>query len=168
VLTLVLAALAVVCLLAGLIGCIAPILPGPPLSFAGLILAWAASGWSTEVLGGWTVLVLGLATVVVTVLDLLAPVIGARRYGATSAGVWGSVVGMILGIAGFLPVGPLGMLVGAFLGAWVGELVAGQEGAAALRAAWGVFVGTVVGIVLKLIVSLAISYFAVRALLALL
>jgi len=163
VLTVLLVVLGVLCILAGLIGCIAPVIPGPPISFAGLILVWGASGWDTAAFGWITVLVLAIATVLVTIVDTLAPLFGARRYGASSAGVWGSVIGMIVGILGFLPVGPLGMLVGAFVGAWVGELTAGKEGPAALRAAWGVFVGTVMGIVLKLVVSIAITYFFVRA-----
>lgn len=167
VLAIVLSVLAVLCLLLGLVGCIAPVIPGPPISFVGLILAWAAKGWDTEAFGWVTVLLLALATVLVTIVDTLAPVLGAKRYGASSAGVWGSVIGMVVGILGFLPVGPLGMLVGAFAGAWIGEIVAGKDGAAALEAAWGVFVGTVVGIVLKLVVSLGITWFCVRALLGL-
>lgn len=166
VLTVLLVTLGILLIVAGLIGCIAPVIPGPPISFVGLLLAWGARGWDTEVLGWATVLVLGVAVVLVTILDTVAPVVGARRYGASSAGIWGSVIGMVVGILGFLPVGPLGMLAGAFLGAWVGELFAGKEGAAALRAAWGVFMGTVMGIVLKLVVSLAITFYFVRTLLA--
>ena len=112
------------------------------------------------------VVVLGVATILVTIVDTLAPVLGAKRYGASSAGIWGSVIGMVVGILGFLPVGPLGMLAGAFLGAWVGELVAGKEGGAALRAAWGVIVGTVMGVVLKLVVSAAITVYFVLTLTA--
>ena len=109
---------------------------------------------------------LGIAAALATVLDTLAPLYGARRYGASRAGIWGSVLGMVIGILGFLPVGPLGMLVGAFGGAWIGELFAGQDGRAAFRAAWGVFVGTVLGIVLKLVVSGAVAFWFVRELAA--
>jgi uncharacterized protein YqgC (DUF456 family) len=58
---------------------------------------------------------------------------------------------------------PFGMLVGAFLGALVGEQSAGKKSNEALRAAWGVFVGTVVGILLKLVVCVTISvYFVIE------
>jgi uncharacterized protein YqgC (DUF456 family) len=164
VLTAVLVTLGILCLLVGLAGCIVPVIPGPPISFVGLLLAWAARDWDPQALGWVSVLVLGAATIVVTIVDTLAPVLGARRYGASRAGVWGSVLGMVVGILGFLPVGPLGMLAGAFLGAWVGELVAGKAGAPALRAAWGVFVGTVMGIVLKFVVSIAITVYFVLTL----
>lgn len=152
--------------LVGLVGCILPVLPGPPLSFAGLLLLWGTRAWDAETFGWVTVLVLGVATVLVTIVDTLAPILGAKRYGASKAGIWGSILGMIVGILGFLPLGPLGMLVGAFLGAWIGESLAGKEGAQALRAAWGVFVGTVVGIVLKLVVSVAIAVYFVMELLS--
>lgn len=143
----------------GLVGCIVPVIPGTPLSFAGLIVLWGGRGWQAETFGWTEVLVLGIATVVVTILDYVAPVYGAKRFGASKAGIWGSVIGMIVGILGMLPVGPLGMLVGAFAGAWVGELSVGKKGSEALKAAWGVFVGTVVGIVLKLVVSIAITVY---------
>ena len=152
-------------LLVGLAGCIVPVVPGTPLSFAGLLLLWGARGWDAEAFGWPTVVVLGLATVVVTILDYVTPVVGAKKYGASKAGVWGSIIGMIVGLVGLLPVGPLGMLVGAFVGAWIGETLAGKEGAAALKAAWGVFVGTVVGVVLKLVVSVVITVYFVADLL---
>jgi len=138
-----------------------PVIPGPPLSLAGLVLLWGARGWDADAFGWPTIVWLGVATVIVTILDYVTPVVGARRYGASRAGVWGSVIGMVVGLLGLLPVGPLGMLVGAFLGAWVGEVLVGKEGFAALKAAWGVFMGTVVGIVLKVAVSLAIAVYFV-------
>ena len=165
-LTVLLVTLGILCIVVGLVGCVVPVIPGPPISYAGLLLAWAVRGWSTEALGWVTVLVLGIAVVVVTIYDTLAPVLGAKRYGASKAGLWGSVIGMVVGVLGFLPVGPLGMLVGAFAGAWVGETLAGKVGADALKAAWGVFVGTVMGIVMKLVVSAAITGWFVATLAA--
>ena len=101
-------------LVAGLVGCILPVLPGPPLSFVGLLLQWAALDFRPDTYGGVTILVLGALSVLVTVLDFVAPAWGAKRYGASRIGVWGSVLGMLIGLV-FFP--PFGMLVGAFLGA---------------------------------------------------
>ena len=145
----------------GLVGCVLPVLPGPPLSFLGLLLLWWGRGFETEAFGAWTVLILGISAVLVTIVDTLAPVIGARKYGASKAGVWGSIIGMVVGILGFLPLGPLGMLLGAFLGAVAGEIASGKGTPAAIRAAWGVFMGTVVGLVLKLVVSLAAAFYLI-------
>jgi uncharacterized protein YqgC (DUF456 family) len=155
----VLAALgAAVLLLLGLAGCILPALPGPPLSWLGLVVVWAGRGFEAHTFGWPLVAILLGATVLVSVLDLMAPVIGARRYGASRWGTWGSIVGMLVGMFMFPP---FGMIVGTFVGAFAGEMAAGQETRRSLRAAWGVFVGTMVGTVLKLIVSGVITWYAV-------
>ncbi len=149
-------------LLAGVIGCVLPVLPGPPLSFLGLLLLWAARDWQAGTFTGTHVLVLGVLAALVTALDLLLPVWGAKRYGASRTGLWGSVLGMFVGIF-FIP--PFGLLVGAFLGALGGEFLAGKGERDALKAAWGVFVGTLAGIGLKLAVSIAIAVLYIRELL---
>jgi uncharacterized protein YqgC (DUF456 family) len=154
-------ALAVGLLGLGIVGCVLPVLPGPPLSFAGLILLWGARGWEASSFGTTAVLVLGGLTALVTVLDFVLPAVGAKRYGATRSGVWGSVLGMIVGMI-FFP--PFGMLVGAFVGALAFEVLAGRDAGEATRAAWGVFVGTMAGIALKLAVCIAIGWYFVREL----
>ena len=143
--------------LAGLAGCILPVVPGPPLSFCALILLSVVKDWEPF---GWVFLVIfGGVTALVTLLDVLVPVVGARKYGASRAGVWGSAIGMIVGLV-VLP--PWGMLFGAFVGALAGEFMARRGGEQALRAGWGVFVGTMVGIGLKLAVSGMMLFFYVK------
>ena len=148
----VLIVLGLLLLLTGLVGCILPVLPGPPISYAGMILLWWARDWQAESFGWPAMIVLGLLTVIVTVLDFVVPAWGAKRYGASRSGVWLSLLGMLVGMV-FFP--PFGMLVGAFAGALAGELMAGRREGEAARAAWGVFIGTMVGVWLKLVVSLA-------------
>ena len=139
--------------LLGIVGCILPALPGPPISFVALILIWAARDWTAQEFGWPTVAVLGALAVLVTVFDTVAPAVGAKRYGASKLGVWGSVIGMIVGMIAFPP---LGMILGAFVGALGGELIDGKETKASVKASWGVFVYTMLGIVLKLAVSLTV------------
>ena len=135
----------VVLLLVGFAGCVLPVLPGPPIGYLALLcLSWARD-W--EAFSGLFLVVMALLAIGVTVLDFVVPAAGAKRYGASRSGVWGSVAGLLVGMV-FFP--PLGFLIGALLGALGGELLAGKQGGAALRAAWGVFVGTVAGVVLKL------------------
>jgi uncharacterized protein YqgC (DUF456 family) len=86
------------------------------------------------------------------------PAVGAKRYGASRAGVWCSVLGMIVGIF-FFP--PFGMILGAWVGALLGELAAGKRQSQALRASWGVFVGTMAGVFLKLAVTIGIGVYFV-------
>ena len=98
----------------------------------------------------------------VTALDTIIPVLGARKYGASRAGIWLSVVGMLAGLV-LLP--PLGMLMGAWLGAFFGEMLAGKSASESLPAAWGVFVGTIAGTGLKLVTCLVIGvYYFVKLL----
>ena len=145
--------------LVGLVGCILPVLPGPPLSYAALIVLCLARGWET--FSPTFLIVMAAVTVAVTVLDYVVPALGAKRYGATRAGVWGSVFGMLAGIV-FFP--PFGMFLGAFLGAVLGELAAGRSDREALRAGWGVFLGTMAATVMKLAASGVMLFYYVKAL----
>jgi len=143
--------------LAGLAGCVLPVVPGPPLSFCALIVLSVVKDWEPF---GWVFLVIfGGVTALVTLLDVLIPLVGARKYGASRAGVWGSAVGMIVGLV-VLP--PWGMFFGAFLGALAGELMVRPGRGQALRSGWGVFVGTMVGIGLKLALSGMMLFFYVK------
>jgi len=130
-------------LLAGFAGCILPMLPGPPIAYLALFCV-ASGGWPAYSL--LELVLLGALTAVVTAVDLLLPVLGARKRGASKAGIWLSVVGLAVGMF-LLP--PFGFLIGAYVGALAGELLAGR-GARAFGPAWGVFVGTVAGVGLKL------------------
>jgi uncharacterized protein YqgC (DUF456 family) len=134
-------------IIGGLIGCIIPVLPGPPISYAGLLLLQLTEDapFSTETLMIW----LGV-TIFVTVLDYIVPVWGTRKYGGTKKGVWGSIIGLIVGIF-FFP--PIGIIVGPFAGAIIGEMMAGKNSNDAFRAGFGSFIGLLAGTLLKLIAS---------------
>ncbi|KPJ83702.1 MAG: hypothetical protein AMS17_17125 [Spirochaetes bacterium DG_61] len=156
----VLVILGILSLFAGIIGCVLPILPGPPLAYLSLILLSFARRWTS--FSPALLIVMGILTVVVTVLDYILPVIYSKKKGASKAGVWGSVIGMIAGIFLFPP---FGMIIGAFVGAVLGELAFSQNRRNALKAGWGVFVGTLFGIAAKLGVSGIIAFYFFRALL---
>lgn len=102
---------------------------------------------------------MAVLTILVTVLDYVVPAVGAKKYGASKAGLWGSILGMLLGIV-FFP--PWGMLIGAFAGAMAGELLAGRKGKTALRAGWGVFVGNMAGIGLKLALCTVMIFYYIK------
>ena len=148
--------LAFAMMLAGLAGAVLP-LPGPPLSFLGLLLLhwtrWA--DFSATLLWG-----LGLASAIVMALDYIVPAWGVKRYGGGKAGVWGSTVGLLVGMF----FGPLGIFVGAFGGALLGELLVGKGASQAMSAAFGSFVGFVFGVALKLALCGAILWYGVAAL----
>ena len=145
--------------LIGLAGCILPVIPGPLLSFLALIILSFAKDW--EPFSAMFLMIMAGLTLLVSLLDYVAPIFGAKKYGGSKSGVWCSVLGMVLGVF-FFP--PWGMLIGAFGGAIAGEWLAGKEGRESLQAAWGVFVGNVVGTGLKLAFCGVILFFFVKAL----
>ena len=144
----------------GLLGSFLPVLPGPPLSFFGLLLPALVHRFSSP-LTSTLMIVLALVAAAVTILDYAIPVLGAKRYGTSKWGVWGSVAGMIVGIF----FSPFGMLLGAFVGAVVAEWLYRRQSNQALKAGWGVVVGSAVGTVLKLGVSGLMGYYFVLSLL---
>ncbi len=143
--------------LIGLVGCILPVIPGPPLSFFALIILSYAKNW--EPFSSTFLIIMAGLTIVVTILDYVVPASGAKKYGASKLGIWGSIIGMLFGLF-FFP--PWGMLIGAIGGALAGELAAGKEVKKALRAGWGVFVGNMVSIGLKLAFSGVILFFYIK------
>lgn len=144
--------LGALCMLVGFVGCIIPALPGVPLAYAGLWLLHATD----KVQFSWQFLLIwGIVTVVVQVLDYVVPVWGTKRTGGSKAGVWGSTIGLIVGL--FL--GPWGIILGPFVGAVVGELLVGKTTKDALRSGWGAFVGLLTGTILKLICCGMMTYY---------
>ena len=151
--------LAFICLIIGIIGCVVPGLAGPPFSFLALILLSIAKRW--EPFSPTFLIVMAAVTIIVTALDYIVPAAGAKKYGASKFGFWGAIIGMIVGIIYFPP---LGMIIGAFIGAFVGELLIGKQSSAALKAGWGVFIGVMFGILLKLIASGVMTFYFIKAL----
>jgi len=151
--------LAVICVIIGIVGCIVPGIAGPPFSYASLILLSIAKRW--EPFSAKFLIIMAVITVIVTALDYILPAAGAKKYGASKLGFWGAIVGMILGIF-FAP--PLGMIIGAFIGAIAGELLKGKQSYEALKAGWGVFVGVMLGVLLKLITTGIMTFYFIKAL----
>ena len=146
-------------MLLGLAGSILPLLPGPPLSFIGLFLVALLRHFSPP-LTPTLVIILAIVTILVIVMDYIIPLLGAKRYGASKWGVWGSVLGMAMGMFW----SPFAMLVGAFVGAVVVEWLVHKKKREALRAGWGVVMGTLFATILRLGVSGMMTYYFVRAL----
>lgn len=136
--------LAALLIVIGFAGVILPALPGLPLVFAGMLLAAWADGF--DKLGWVTLTVLGVLTLVSFVVDLLATALGASRVGASRKALLGSVVGTFAGLF-FMPVG---LFVGPFAGALLGELWHGRELRQATKVGIGTWLGIVLGVVLKL------------------
>ena len=145
---LVLKIIAVILGIVGLVGCILPVIPGPPLSWLGLLLVFLTGpeGMTTGFLIAWLV----VATIV-TVLDYVVPSWVTRKTGGSKAAARGTLVGLIIGVI-FFP--PWGMIAGSFLGALISEVVFnGRDVAGSLKPAFGSFLGFLLSTGLKLTAS---------------
>ncbi len=134
-------------MIAGILGCIIPVLPGPPLSYAGLLLLHFTDKYQFT---PRFLIIWGIVTVVAFALDYIIPAWGTKKFGGSRFGVWGSIIGLFAGLL-FFP--PFGIIVGPFAGAVIGELVAGQNTESALRSGFGSFAGLLLGTLIKLTVS---------------
>lgn len=148
--------IAIILMIAGLAGCLLPFLPGPPLSFLALLVMQLRTDPPFEPRFLW---IWAAITLVVTVLDYIIPVYGTRKFGGTSYGVWGCTIGLLAGI--FIP--PWGLIIGPFIGAFVGELLANSNTENAWKAALGSFIGFLFGTLLKLIACCVMLYYLVKA-----
>lgn len=145
--------------LAGVVGSILPLIPGPPLAYVGLLMQQFTSHppFSIKFLLLWAAI-----TVAVFFLDMLVPVYGTQRFGGTRYGMWGTTIGIVIGLF----FAPWGIIVGPFLGALVGELMARNPSGKALRAAFGSFLGFLLGTLLKLTACLCMGWYIIHTLAA--
>ncbi len=151
--------LGIILMILGIMGCLVPVLPGPPISYLGLIMLHVTRfGQFTT-----TVLVsLAAIAIVVTILDYIVPIWGTRKFGGSKYGIRGATVGLIIGL--FL--GPVGIIVGPLIGAIVGELIFKDDMKYAIRAGFGSLLGFLTGIGLKLAASFVITFYFVKELIA--
>ena len=124
---------ALLCALVGIAGSVIPALPGPPLSFVGLLLLLPCEG---DGISGMTLFVTGAAAVAITVLDYVAPAWMTKKSGGSKYGIWGASIGMLVGLF----MGPLGIVLGPFAGAFIGEMLAKNSTEMALKMAFMSFV----------------------------
>ena len=144
--------LGILLMIVGIIGCLVPVLPGPPFSFLGLILLHISrfGHFSTP-----TLITMGVITVVVTIMDYIVPVWGTRQLGGSKYGTRGATVGLVIGL--FL--GPLGIILGPLIGAFVGEMLFKDDINYALKAGFGSLLGFLTGIGLKLAASFIMTFY---------
>lgn len=145
----------IIFLLIGLVGCIVPVLPGPPISFLALLFL-QFSRWGHFSAGFlWTC---GAVALFVTIMDYVVPIWGTKKFGGSSKGVWGASIGLVVGLF----FGPAGVILGPFLGALLGELSEHSDSNKAFKAAIGSFIGILTGVVLKLIASGIFTWYFIK------
>lgn len=142
-------------MLVGILGSFLPVLPGPPISWVGLLLLYLTKA----VPDNWWVLIITLVIALgITILDYVIPAAGTKRFGGSKAGMIGTIVGLLVAI--FFPIlGPLGIIIWPFIGALVGELINKADQKTAMKAAFGSFVGFLTGTFLKFVLTSAYLVF---------
>ena len=154
----VLLSVAIVLMVAGLVGCVIPIVPGPAFAYCGLLCMIPTSKAPSTL----AIAAFGVAALVVTVLDYVVPALGAKRFKCSKYGTWGCAIGTFIGMFFF----PLGILLGPFCGAVVGELLARKRAAEAIWGGFGAFLGFLSGVLMKIVFCAATIFFYFRSLLA--
>lgn len=144
-----------ICIVVGVVGCLLPVLPGPSLSYAGLILLQFSS---SHPFGIQNLVVYALLTAGVMVLDYIIPVYGTKKLEGSKYGVWGSGIGMVVGLFLMFPVG---IIIGPVVGAFIGELFSGKKAGQAFKPALGSFLGFLAGATIKFLLSLSMAYYFV-------
>lgn len=143
--------LSFILVLTGILGSFLPVLPGPSLSWLGMLLLYFVDGVSINLYFLIATLIL---VVVVSLLDYVIPSRGTKKYGGSKYGIWGTNIGLVVGI--FTPI-PLGFIAGPFIGAFIGELINNQkEVGKAFKAATGSFIGFLASTFIKFVLAMGI------------
>ena len=147
--------IAFVLLFLGLLGSMIPGLPGPPLSYIGILLIHFFTGtqFSTSFLLTWAVIV-----ILVFLLDYFMQVWGVQKFGGGRKSIIGTFLGLFFGL--LFP--PVGLLIGPFCGAFIGALIERGDNNRALKVAVGSFIGFFIGTILKLVISLVLFYYSIN------
>ncbi|WP_407426346.1 DUF456 domain-containing protein [Treponema sp.] len=131
----------------GFIGTFLPVLPGPPLAWAGLLAAHFSTYSQISVM---TLVITGIFALLVTIADNIFPSIMTKQAGGSKAGVWGSTIGLLFGVL-FAPTVIL-IILGPFIGAFIGEMIHDSSDTnKAFKAALGAFKGFMLGTGIKMI-----------------
>ena len=159
---------AAICLaIIGIVGAIVPGIAGPPFSYLSVLAVSFVAGVEHSVT---FLVIMGVVAAVIFALDYVVPIWGTKKFGGSKAGVWGSTIGLLVGLTLtlFYNFAFVAILAGPFFGAYIGEKIAKTPNKEAWRAAFGSFVGFLVGTLLKLVYAFVCLVFIVKDLIGLL
>lgn len=143
-------------LLIGIVGAVLPAIPGPPLSWVGLLLVYFAIPGAVSLSVLIWMLVL---TAVVTVLDYVAPAVTTKWGGGSKAAVWGATLGAVAGLF----FAPWGLVLGPLVCAFVAEYIQEQNLGKSVRVALWSFLAFLLTTGLKLVACIWMVWYFVVA-----
>lgn len=135
-------------IVAGLAGTVLPVLPGPALVLAGIVVGAAIDDFGR--VSGVTVGFVAALAALAWLLDYVAGLLGARRAGASPQALAGAALGTVVGLF----MGLVGVFVMPFVGAIAGEYLARRDHGRAVQVGLGTWVGIMLGLVAKVVLSL--------------
>lgn len=132
----------------GIIGSFLPVLPGPLSGWAGLLILHLTDAIPMNfLLLGITLIV----AIIIWTLDYIIPIVGTKKFGGSKKGIYGTLIGIVIGL--FSPI-PFGILFGAFFGALIGELIHDNNNLyRAFKSSFGAIIGLLASVTIKFIVS---------------
>ena len=148
-------------ILLGIAGSFLPIIPGPMTSWLGIFIL---SFTQYIIIDKFYLFLSFLIALSIFILDYFIPVLGVKKFGGGKGSILGSSIGLICGL---LFIGPFGILLGPFFGAFIGELIVNTNNKkGALKAALGSLIGFLSGVFLKFVVSIAFAIFYFKSLMS--
>jgi len=144
----------IILLVVGIAGCIVPGLPGMPLAYGAILIQHFDKNQHNY--PGWLLVGLGIIVLLIIVMQYVIPAWTTKKFGASKYAVWGSIVGLVLGLfSSFL--GPFGVVIGPFVGAVLGELLFAKKTLSdSMWAGLGAFLGILASSVVELVFTLGI------------
>lgn len=146
--------LSVILMLIALAGTVIPILPGLPLMVVIYVIYGILDHWQS--FGVTSAIIFLVITIIAHVFDYFASAVGAKKFGASRAGIIGSFLGIIPGLVMF---NLIGMIIGPFIGAVVGELLVGKTMGKAMLAGWGTLVGFLASSLVRFTIGLIYFFY---------
>ena len=151
-------AVASLLLLIAVIGCIIPGLPGTPLGWLGMLTVYFCPASNLTVR---TLIISAAVCVAAELINFFVPSFFTKKAGGSKTGSWGATIGVFLGI---LTANPVGILLGPFAGALIGELMYDNSNfKRALKAACFSFLGFITGTGLRIIVCAFFIFICIKS-----
>ena len=141
--------IAIIFFIFGLLGTLLPVLPGPLIIWAGMLVFGLFTGFEKLTTGFY--LAQAVAVGLLFLIDYLAVAMGTKRYGGSRYSIFGAVIGLVVGL---IVLGPIGIIVGPFLGAFLAELISGRPVNNAFITGFGTLLGFFGGTFLKILIEI--------------
>lgn len=160
-------ALSIVLMCVGLLGCFINRIPGPILTFIGILIF--NYGTDNHVFETYEIILCAVAVVATKIIDHFIPKLTSKISEFSKGGKWGCTIGSIIGIIILLSVDYestlsviatiiISILVIPFIGAYIGEFIKNHDIKKAVKPTLAAFTSFLIGTMIKLAVCIYCLY----------